>query len=78
MPHFPVHHQLPELAQIHARQAGDAIQSSHPLSYSSPPAFSLTQHWGLFHLVSFSHQVEKYWNFSLASQIIREMQINTM
>ena len=30
-PGFPVHHQLPELAQIHVHQAGDAIQPSHPL-----------------------------------------------
>ena len=26
---FPVHHQLPELAQTHVRQFGDAIQPSH-------------------------------------------------
>ena len=31
-PGFPVHHQLPELAQIHVHQVGDAIQPSHPLS----------------------------------------------
>ena len=29
---FPVHHQLPELAQTHAHRVGDAIQPSHPLS----------------------------------------------
>ena len=29
---FPVHHQLPELAQTHVHQDGDAIQPSHPLS----------------------------------------------
>ena len=34
-PGFPVHHQLPELAQIHVHQAGDAIQPSHPLSSPS-------------------------------------------
>ena len=32
MPGFPVHHQLPELAQIHVHWVGDAIQSSHHLS----------------------------------------------
>ena len=32
-PGFPVHHQLPELAQTHVHQVGDAIQPSHPLSY---------------------------------------------
>ena len=31
MPGFPVHRQLPELAQIHVHHVGDAIQSSHPL-----------------------------------------------
>ena len=41
-PNFPVHHQLPELAQTHIHQVGDAIQPSHPLS--SPSAFDLSQH----------------------------------
>ena len=30
-PGFPVHHQLPELAQTHIHQVGDALQPSHPL-----------------------------------------------
>ena len=30
-PGFPVHHQLPELAQSHVHRIGDAIQASHPL-----------------------------------------------
>ena len=38
MPRFPAHHQLPELAQIHVHQVGDAIQPSHPLASPSPPA----------------------------------------
>ena len=45
-PGFPVHHQLPELAQIHAHRVGDAIQPSHPLS-SPFPSFDLSQHQGL-------------------------------
>ena len=32
MPGFPVHHQLPELAQTHVHRVGDAIQLSHPVS----------------------------------------------
>ena len=32
MPGFPVHHQLPELAQTHVHWVGDAIPPSHPLS----------------------------------------------
>ena len=31
MPGFPIHHQLPELAQTHVHHVGDAIQPSHPL-----------------------------------------------
>ena len=45
---FPVHHQLPELTQIHVHRVGDAIQPSHPLLSLSPPAFNLSQHQGLF------------------------------
>ena len=46
-PGLPVHHQLPELAQTHVHQVGDAIQPSH-LLLSPSPAFSLSQHQGLF------------------------------
>ena len=59
MPGFPVHHQLPELAQTHVHQVSDAIQPSHPLSSPSPPAFNLSQDQGLFQWVSSSHQVAK-------------------
>ena len=52
---FPVHHQLLELAQTHVHIVGDAIQSSHPLSSPSPPAFNLSQHQGLFQWVSSSY-----------------------
>ena len=45
---LPVHHQLPELAQTHVHQTGDAIQPSHPLSSPSPPVFNPSQHQGLF------------------------------
>ena len=46
---LPVHHQLLEFTQTHVRHVSDAIQPSHPLSSPSPPAFSLSQHQGLFH-----------------------------
>ena len=46
-PGFPVHHQLPELAQARVHKVGDAIQPSHPLS-SPSPIFNLSQHQGLF------------------------------
>ena len=54
---LPVHHQLLEIAQTHVHQVGGAIQPSHPLSSPSPPAFSLSQHQGLFQLVSSSYQL---------------------
>ena len=52
---FSVRHQLPELAQTHDHQVGDAMQPPHPLSSPFPPAFSLSQHQGLFQWVSSSH-----------------------
>ena len=65
-PGFPVHHQLPEPAQTHIHQVSDAIQPSPPLLSPSPPAFSLSQHQGLFQWVNSSHQVPKYWSFSFS------------
>ena len=59
MPGFPVHQQLPELAQTHVHQVSDALQPSHPLLYPSPPAFKLSQHQGLFQWVGSSCQVAK-------------------
>ena len=38
-PGFPIHHQLPELAQTHVHQVGSAIQPSHPFI----PFFSCLQ-----------------------------------
>ena len=35
-------------AQTHVHRVSDAIQPPHPLSSPSPPAFSLSQHHGLF------------------------------
>ena len=58
-PGFPVHHQLPELAQTYVHWVGDTIQPSHPLSSPSPLAFSHSQHQGLFKWVSSSLQVAK-------------------
>ena len=57
IPGFPVLHCLPEFTQVH--WVSDAIQLSHPLLPSSPPALSLSQHWGLFQWVGSLHQVLK-------------------
>ena len=67
MPGFPIHHQLPDLAQTHVR-VSDAIQPSHPLLTPSPPAFNLSQHQGLFQRVSSLHQVAKVLEFQLQHQ----------
>ena len=67
-PGFPVHHQLPELSQTHARRVSDAVQPSHPLSSPSPPTLNHSQHQGLFQGVSSSHQVARVWEFQLQHQ----------
>ena len=60
-PVFPVLHYLLDLAQTHVHWVGDAIQPSHPLSPSSPPALNLSQHQGLFQWVSSWSQEIKVW-----------------
>ena len=52
MPDFPVHHQLPELAQIHVHRVSDAIQPSHSLSSPFPPAFNLALEGYTAYLIS--------------------------
>ena len=54
LPGFPVHHQLPELAQTHVHPVSDLIQPSHRLSSPSSPAFNLSQRQSLFQWVSSS------------------------
>ena len=48
MPGLPVHHQLLEFTQTHVHRVSDAIQPSHPLLSSSPPAPNPSQHQSLF------------------------------
>ena len=56
---FPVLHHLPELVQTHVHWVSEAIQPSHPLSSSPPPALNLPQHQSLFQWVGSSQQVAK-------------------
>ena len=65
---FTVHHQIPELAQTHVHHISDAIQTSHPLSSPSPPAFTLFQNQGLFQGISSSNQVAKVLELHLQHQ----------
>ena len=66
-PGLPVHHQFPEFTQTHAHWVDDAIQPSHPVA-SPSPAFSFSQHQGLFKWVSSSHQMAKILEFQLQHQ----------
>ena len=66
LPGFPVHHQLPELAQTQVYRVGDAIQLSHCLSSPSPPAFSLSS-IRVFSKESVLHiRWPKNWSFSFS------------
>ena len=65
-PGFSVLHHLPEFAQTHVHCVSDAIQPSHPLSFS--PAFSLSQNQDLFQWVSSLHQVAKLLELQLQHQ----------
>ena len=47
-PGLPVHHQLLDFTQTHVHRVSDAIQPSHPLSSTSPPAPNPSQHQNLF------------------------------
>ena len=58
-PGLPVHHHLLEFTQTHVHQVSDAIQPSHPLSSSSPPAPNPSQHQSLFQWGNSSHEVAK-------------------
>ena len=62
---FPVCHQLSEPIQTYVHWVSDAIQPSHPLLSPSPPALNLSQHQGLFILVSSLHQVARSFSFSI-------------
>ena len=65
-PGFPVHHQLPELAQTHVYWVHDVIQPSRPLSSPSPSAFNPFQHQGLSNESVLCIRWPKYWSFSFS------------
>ena len=59
MPGFPVFHYIPEFVQTHVHWVNDAIQPSHPLLPSSPPALNLSQHQDPFQWAGCLHQMAK-------------------
>ena len=50
---------ITKFTQTYVHWVSDTIQPSHPLSFPSPPALSLSQHQCRFQGVCFSHQVAK-------------------
>ena len=66
MPGFPVHHQVPELAQTYIHRVGDAIKPSHPLLSLSLPDFNLSQHQVSSDESVFCIRWPKYWSFSVS------------
>ena len=65
-PGFPVHHQLPELAQTHVHWVSDAIQPSCPQLSPSASALNLSHHQGLSNESTLCIRWPKYWNFSFS------------
>ena len=63
-PGYSVHHWLLELAQTYIHQVGDAIQPSHPLLSSSPPAFNLPSIRVFPNESVLCIRWPKYWSFS--------------
>ena len=72
-PGFPVlHYLLEEFDQTHVHWVSDAIQPIRPLSSPFLPAFSLSQHQGLFLWVGSLHQVAKVLEVQLQYQSFHE------
>ena len=74
MPGLPVHHQLPEITQIHVHRVSDAIQPSHPQSSPSPPAPNPYQHQSLSQWVNSLHEVARVLKSALASFLPKKSQ----
>ena len=70
-PGFPVLHYLLEFAETQVHWVSDAIQPSHPLSPSSPPALNLSQHQGFFQWISSSYQVSKVLEYQLQHRFLQ-------
>ena len=63
-PGFPIHHQLPKLAQTHVHLVSEAIKPSHPLSSPTAPDFNLSKHQVFSNESVLCIQWLKYWTFS--------------
>ena len=72
-PGLSVPHHLPKFTQVHVRCIIGAIQLSHPLMLSSPSAFNLSKHQGLFRWVSCLHQMTKIRKFQFQHQSFQQV-----
>ena len=61
----------PRVCQVHVHWVSDAIQPFHSLLPTSPPAFNLSQYWGLFQWVGSLHQVAKVLELQLQHQFFQ-------
>ena len=66
MPGLPVHHQLLQFTQTHVHQVSDAIQPSHPLSSSSPPAPNSSSIRVFSSESTLRMRWPEYWSFSFS------------
>ena len=66
MPGLPVYHQLPEFTQTHVHRVSDAIQPSHPLSSTSPPAPNLSGIRVFSNESTLCMRCPKYWSLSFS------------
>ena len=67
-PGFPVHHQLPELIQIHVHRVGDDIQPSHASVVPLPSSLQSFPASGSLEMSQFFHQLAKVLEFQLQDQ----------
>ena len=66
-PDFPVHHQLPELAQTHIQRVSDAMQQFHPLLSPSPSPLVLPGSRVFLNESILCIRWPKYWSFSFST-----------
>ena len=71
---FPVHHQLPELTQIHVYCVSDAIKPPHPLSslFLLPSIFPCIRVFS--NELALCIRWPKYWNFSFSISLTMNIQ----
>ena len=69
---FPVLHNVPEFAKTHVHWVNDAIQLSHPLFPSSPPALNFSQLQGFSSELALCIMWPKYWSFSFSISLSNE------